>query len=52
MRLPLVEKMTDGHKPHLALRAVQLCDPVIYEPGERLLVAYPAVLFFVSVSSL
>ena len=52
MYLPLVEKMTYRHEPHLTFQAVKLCHAAINEPGERLLIAYPAVVFFVSLSSL
>lgn len=52
MHLPLIEKMTYWHKPHLTLRAVKLGHAVINEPGERFVIAYPAVVFFVSLSSL
>lgn len=48
---PLIQKFSYCHKPYFLLIPPKLCDPIIYEPGKQLIVAYPAGSFFDSVSS-
>ena len=50
--LPLVEQMTQRHKPNLQLRPVQQCHTVKNQPGKQLFVAYPTDTFFEDSSSL
>ena len=50
--LPLVEQMTQRHKPDLQFGPVQQSDAVKNQPGKQLLVAYPTCAFFEDSSSL
>ena len=50
--LPLVEQMTQRHKPDLPLGPVQQSHAVKNQPGKQLLVAYPTCAFFEDSSSL
>ena len=47
---PKVEKKTERRQPHLVLGEAQLNDAVVKEPGEQLIVCYPAAVFFPSSS--
>ncbi len=49
--LPLVEQMTQRHKPDLRLGPVQQSHAIKNQPGKQLLVAYPTCAFFEGSSS-
>ena len=47
---PQIEQQPERRQPHLILREAQLYDAVVKEPGEQLIVCYPAAVFFPSSS--
>ena len=49
--LPLIQKISYCHKPHIFLISAKLCNPVINESSKQLLIAYSTNSFFDSVSS-
>ena len=51
MTFPQIQQQPERHEPYFFLRQTQMRETVIKQPGEKLLIAYPAVMFF-TVSSL